>query len=205
MKVGVFGGSFDPVHLGHLILAEQCREQARLDRVLFVPAARPPHKPDRVLTPFHVRVEMLTLAISGHPAFQVDELENERPGPSYTVMTLEELKARDPAIDLRLILGGDSLIDLPLWCEPKRILELAGLLVVGRPGWSAPSDRDLRASLSLADDFPLRIEFVECPLIEIASRDLRKRFAAGRSVRFQLPRAVEAYVQEKRLYESARS
>ena len=143
---------------------------------------------------------MLTLAISGQPAFQVDELENERPGPSYTVVTLEELKARDPAIDLRLILGGDSLIDLPLWYEPKRILELAGLLVVGRPGWLAPSERDLRESLALADDFPLRIECVECPLIEIASRDLRKRIAAGKSVRYQIPRAVEAYIADKRLY-----
>ena len=94
MKLGIFGGSFDPVHLGHLILAERCREQAKLDRVLFVPAARPPHKQDQTQTPFHHRVEMLTLAISGNPAFQVDELENERTGPSYTVDTLETLRAR---------------------------------------------------------------------------------------------------------------
>jgi nicotinate-nucleotide adenylyltransferase len=190
--------------LGHLILAEQCREQARLDRVLFVPAARPPHKPDRTLTAFHTRVEMLTLAISGNPAFQVDELENDRPGPSYTVMTLEELKKRDPDADLRLILGGDSLVDLPLWYQPRRILELAGLLIVGRPGWSAPSERDLKSSLSLADDFPLRIEVIECPQIAIASRDLRKRIADGKSVRYQLPRAVEAYIAEKELYQAPR-
>src|SRR5579871_4282836 len=94
MRVGVFGGTFDPVHYGHLILAEQCREQARLDRVLFIPAARPPHKADRPLTPFGHRVEMLALAIAGNPAFAVDELEKERPGPSYTVDTLLELSRR---------------------------------------------------------------------------------------------------------------
>lgn len=201
MKLGIFGGSFDPVHLGHLILAEQCREQARLDRVLFVPAARPPHKPDRALTAFHTRVEMLTLAISGNPAFQIDELENDRPGLSYTVMSLEELKQRQPDADLWLILGGDSLVDLPLWYQPRRILELAGLLVVGRPGWSAPSERELKSSMSLPDDFPVRIEVMECPLIAIASRDLRNRIANGKSVRYQVPRAVEAYVADKKLYE----
>ena len=202
MKVGVFGGSFDPVHLGHLVLAEQCRERAKLDRVLFVPAARPPHKPDRVLSPFAQRVEMLTLAISGNPAFAVDELENDRPGPSFTVHTLAELKARSSEDDFWLILGADSLIDLPLWYEPTKILELAGLLVVGRPGWNAPSETELRANLSLAESTPLRIEGVNCPLVEIASRDLRSRIANGRSVRYQIPRAVEAYLHDKGLYGS---
>jgi nicotinate-nucleotide adenylyltransferase len=202
MKLGIFGGSFDPVHMGHLILAEQCREQAKLDRVLFVPAARPPHKSDRILTAFATRVEMLSLAISGNPAFQIDELENDRPGPSYTVKTLETLKARDPDADLQLILGGDSLVDLPLWYQPKRILEIAGLLVVGRPGWDAPDVAALRGCLGLTDAFPLRVEIVECPLIEIASRDLRRRIAERKSVRYQMPRAVEAYVAEKRLYQA---
>jgi nicotinate-nucleotide adenylyltransferase len=151
-----------------------------------------------------MRVEMLTLAISGNPAFRVDELENDRPGPSYTVLTLEELKKRDPDADLHLILGGDSLVDLPLWYQPRRILELAGLLVVGRPGWSAPSERELKLSLSLADDFPLRTEVIECPQIAIASRDLRKRIAANKSVRYQIPRAVEAYIAEKELYQEPR-
>ena len=95
MRLGIFGGSFDPVHLGHLIAAEQCREHGRLDRVLFVPAARPPHK-DRVLTPFHHRAEMLALAISGNAAFAVDEVEKDRPGPSFTVHTLEALRQREP-------------------------------------------------------------------------------------------------------------
>src|SRR5438045_5686778 len=107
MRIGVFGGTFDPVHLAHLIVAEQCREQARLERVLFVPAARPPHKPERVLTPFERRVEMLALAVAGQPAFQVDELEKDRPGPSYTVDTLEALRAKFPDAELCLVMGGD--------------------------------------------------------------------------------------------------
>lgn len=199
MEVGVFGGSFDPVHMGHLILAEQCREQGALDRVLFVPAARPPHKPERRLTPFAQRVEMLGLAISGNPAFAVDELENDRAGPSYTVDTLAALQSRGTG-DLWLILGADSLNDLPMWHQPRRILEIAGLLVVGRPGFHLPPDDRLRASLNLEADFPLRIQEIESPPIGIASRDLRVRIATGRSIRYLVPRAVEAYIADKGLY-----
>src|SRR5262249_2907331 len=133
MRVGVFGGTFDPVHLGHLILAEQCREQGALDRVLFLPAARPPHKQERELTAFDRRVEMLALALAGHTAFAIDELEKERAGPSYTVDTLGLLRQRDPQAELFLILGADSLVDLPFWYEPAKIVELANLLIVARP------------------------------------------------------------------------
>ncbi len=132
MRLGIFGGTFDPVHLGHLVLAEHCREQAELDQVWFVPAARPPHKPDRPVTPYHHRVEMLTLAVSGNRAFQVCEIERDRPGPSYTVDTLNEILNGNPAVELFLILGGDSIRDFPNWYQPKRIMELASLLVVPR-------------------------------------------------------------------------
>src|SRR5262245_20387177 len=129
MRIGVFGGTFDPVHLGHLILAEQCRAQGRLDQVLFIPAPRPPHKQDQPLTPFAQRVEMLSLALAGQPAFRIDELERDRPGPSYTVQTLEELQRRHPDAELWLLIGADTLQDLPHWYEPARIASLAGLLV----------------------------------------------------------------------------
>src|SRR2546421_10674015 len=119
-KVGVFGGTFDPVHLGHLIMAEQCREQAELDQIWFVPAARPPHKRERSLPPFVHRVEMLALAIAGMPAFRVDELEKDRPGPSYTAETLQTLHERYPETQLSLLLGSDSLPDLPGWKNPQR-------------------------------------------------------------------------------------
>lgn len=201
MRVGVFGGTFDPVHLGHLIVAEQCREQGRLDRVLFVPAARPPHKREQPLTPFHQRAEMLSFALAGHPAFQVEELEKDRPGPSYTVHTLEALRARHPGDELWLLIGSDTLHDLPTWYEPRRIAELAGLMVAARPGWEVLPAEKVRAGLGLADGAALRLEVVSVPLIEIASRDLRRRAAEGRSLRYQVPRAVEAYVLDKGLYQ----
>src|SRR5689334_8677925 len=126
MRVGIFGGTFDPVHIGHLILAERCREQGRLEEVWFIPAARPPHKEAGELTRFEQRVEMLALALAGNPAFRTLELEKERPGPSYTVDTLSQLRQAHPSAELWLIVGGDTLVDLPHWREPARVLEQAG-------------------------------------------------------------------------------
>src|SRR6476661_8897554 len=115
MRIGIYGGTFDPVHVGHLILAEQAREQGRLDEVWFVPAFRPPQKEGQAVTRFEQRVEMLSLAVAGQPAFRVEEIEKERAGPSYTVDTLAELKRRQPQDVFELLIGGDSLADLPLW------------------------------------------------------------------------------------------
>jgi nicotinate-nucleotide adenylyltransferase len=165
--------------------------------VLFVPSARPPHKTDHELTRFDHRVEMLTLAISGNPAFAVDEIEKGRPGPSYTVDTLGMLRQREPAAELWLILGGDSVVDLPKWYEPRRIVELAGLLVAGRPGIVLPDAEEVARSLGVS---AVRMRTVASPLIEISSRELRHKLAAGKSVRYQIPRAVEAYIDDKRLY-----
>ena len=138
MRVGVFGGAFDPVHFGHLILAEQCREQGRLDEVRFVPTARPPHKPHPG-SHFEQRGEMLAaLAVAGNPVFIVDEIEKEREGPSYTVDTLAEMRRRRPGDDFWLLVGGDVVRDLHLWYEPRRIVEAAGLLVMARPGNRRP-------------------------------------------------------------------
>jgi nicotinate-nucleotide adenylyltransferase len=193
MRVGVFGGTFDPVHLGHLILSEQCREQARLDRVLLIPAPRPPHKLERASTPFAQRVEMLQLAIAGYPVFQVSEMEKDRPGPSYTVDTLRQLRDQQPDDELFLLIGSDCLPDLPRWHEPLQIAELATLLVVSRPGWPVP--------LQLPERF--RIQVIDTPLIDIASSHLRERVRLGRSIRYLVPRAVECYIQAHRLYQEA--
>ena len=200
MRVGVFGGTFDPIHLGHLLTAEQCREQAELDQVLFVPAALPPHKQGQSLTSFAQRVEMLALAISGHPSFLIDELEKDRSGPSYTVDTLTEMRRQRPDDELGFIIGSDSLNELATWYQPKRILELATLLVVARGDWPTFTAQELKNNLQLSDDFPLRYRVVSMPLITLASRDIRRRIAEGRSARYMIPRAVEAYIADKGLY-----
>jgi nicotinate-nucleotide adenylyltransferase len=201
MRLGIFGGTFDPVHIAHLVLAEQCREQGQLDQVRFVVAARPPHKPQPA-TPFAQRVEMLTLAISGQPAFRVEEIERDRPGPSYTADTLEALHRQEPDAELVLIVGSDSLRDMPLWYQPARIVQLAGLLVVARPDSPIYPDAELRAMVQLDASAPLRFQTAEVPLMAIASRDLRRRLREGRSVRYMVPRAVEVYIAEKGLYRS---
>jgi nicotinate-nucleotide adenylyltransferase len=199
-RIGIFGGTFDPVHLGHLIMAEQCREAGELDEVWFIPAARPPHKQDRPLTSFAQRVEMLALAIAGMPAFRVNELEKERAGPSYTADTLAELHGLHPQTDFALLLGSDCLPDLPEWHQPERILELAELLIYARPSWPVLTAESLRDSLHLSENTTLRMRWVPGPSVDIASRDLRQRAAEGRSLRFLVPRAVECYIEEKKPY-----
>jgi nicotinate-nucleotide adenylyltransferase len=199
-RVGVFGGTFDPVHVGHLVLAEQCREQGRLDEVWFVPSARPPHKRDRPLTPFGQRAEMLALAIAGNPAFRVDPSEKDRPGPSFTVDTLADFRQRHPDCAFFLLIGSDTLKDLPTWKEPARVVEQATLLVVARPGHPVLSAEQLRAALDLPEEMPVRLRHVEAPLIDVASRELRERAAGGRSLRYLVPRAVECYIADKHLY-----
>lgn len=203
MHIGIFGGTFDPVHLGHLILAEQCREQARLDRVLFIPAARPPHKLDKPQTPFHHRVEMLTFAIAGNSAFQIDELEKDRPGPSYTVDTLEELHGRYPDAQLTLLIGSDCLPDLVHWRDPARIAKLADILVMARPGWPIASLEELKTALHLMAELQLK-QVVYAPMLDVSSRDLRQRAAEGRSLRYLVPRAVESYLHAHHLYQADR-
>jgi nicotinate-nucleotide adenylyltransferase len=199
-RIGVFGGTFDPVHLGHLILAEQCREQGRLDEVWFVPSARPPHKLARPLTPFGQRAEMLALAVAGNPAFRVDLSEKDRPGPSFTVDTLAEFRSRHADCAFFLLIGSDMLKDLPSWRDPVHLVENAGLLVVTRPGHPILSGEQLAAAMGLPDgDLPC-LQRVESPLIDIASRQLRERAAHGRSLRYLVPRAIEMYIADKGLY-----
>lgn len=202
MRIGIFGGTFDPIHLGHLILAERCREQARLDLVWFMPSAHPPHKAEREVTRFEQRCEMIELAIAGHPAFRVERIEKELPAPSYTAETLAELHRRHPSKEFLLLMGSDQLPDLPNWYQPKRVVEQAGMVVVPRPGvpvWTA----EMLAGALGVDPPIIRLTVVDCPLIEIASRDLRGAIAAGTSIRYQTPRAVEEYIRDRGLYRRA--
>jgi nicotinate-nucleotide adenylyltransferase len=200
MRIGVFGGAFDPPHLGHLVLAEQAREAARLDEVWFLPSYKPPHKADRSLSRFEHRCDLVTLATVGQPAFKLNPMEKELPPPSYTAETLAELRRRHPGHTFHLLLGADSFLDLPSWYEPARVVEQAELVVVGRPGFLEQIDEAAVERVSRAVGRAVTPAVVSSPLIAIASRDIRRRVGEGKSVRFLVPRAVEEYIREKGLY-----
>jgi nicotinate-nucleotide adenylyltransferase len=199
MRLGVYGGSFDPVHYGHLLLAETCREECALDRVWFVPAAQPPHKVHRQLAPADDRVEMLKLATAGHEAFEVSRLELDRTGMSFTVDTLREIHQAHPDWELFFLLGSDSLADLPTWRQPERICELATPVVVTRPGHTSPDWAPLEKLLA-AHGVSFHRRQVEMPEVSFSSTDVRQRVAAGRSIRYRTPRAVEKYIETHGLY-----
>lgn len=203
MRIGIFGGSFDPVHVGHLLVAECCREQARLDRVVFMPAAVSPHKQDRPPTPAADRLEMLRLATGGHAAFAVSTLEIDRGGVSYTADTLAALAAACPDDRLLLVLGPDALTGLPRWHEPGRVLAGAEIVAVERDG--VDDVAALVATPALADLLGPRAQAVvadrvRVPAVGIRSSDLREAVAAGRSIRYRTPRAVESYIAAHGLY-----
>ncbi|HVU90129.1 MAG TPA: nicotinate-nucleotide adenylyltransferase [Pirellulales bacterium] len=200
MRLGLLGGSFDPVHYGHLLLAECCREQCGLDEVWFLPAATPPHKQGRSLTSAAERMEMLELAIGGQATFRVCRAEIDRGGVSYTVDTLASLVEEDTSRQLFFLLGADSLDDLPHWREPARICQLATLVVVGRPGAPAPHYDVLAPIVPPARLEGIRRHQVEMPPLGLSSSDIRQRVAAGQSIRYRTPRAVEAYIQAHKLY-----
>lgn len=201
MRIGVFGGSFNPVHYGHLLLAETCRVQARLDEIWFVPAATPPHKQDLALAPDQDRVAMLQLAMGGHTPFRVSEIELQRGGLSYTVDTLGEIAKGRPDADLFFLMGADSLADWHSWRAPDEICRLATPLVVHRAGSPRPS---LDAFEPFADKERLAAiaaHQVEMPIIELSSSAIRDAVQRGESIRFQTPRAVEKYIETNRLYQ----
>ncbi|HJZ90971.1 MAG TPA: nicotinate-nucleotide adenylyltransferase [Gemmataceae bacterium] len=202
MRIGIFGGTFDPVHYGHLIVAEQARELAGLDQVWFVPTARPPHKTDRDVSPFDRRTDMLSLAIAGQEdKFRVETIEKDRPGLSFTADTLDALAEKYPINEWFLILGADAVKDLPDWHDPLRIIDRVTLLVAARPEHRLWTAEEVATGLG-TDPSRVRLRSVEVPLIDISSRDLRRRAAEGRSLLFQMPRAVEVYIREKKLYQS---
>jgi len=200
MRLGIFGGSFDPVHYGHLLLAECCREQLGLERVWFLPTGIAPHKQDQQATPGRHRAAMLELAIAGHEAFAVHRYEVQREGVSYTVDSLEHFHAEDPSRELFLLVGADMLHDLPHWRAADRVCELAMVAAVHRPGNGEP-DFDCLAPVASPERIALfRRHQVEMPAMGLSATDLRERVSAGRSIRYRTPRAVEKYIGTHRLY-----
>jgi nicotinate-nucleotide adenylyltransferase len=200
MRLGIFGGTFDPVHFGHLLLAESAREQLRLDEVWFMPAATPPHKRDRELTSAKQRVEMLELAIAGNEAFRVSTLELDRGGVSYTVDTLRHLLRDRPDAELFLLMGADSLRDLVTWREPEEVCRLALPAVVRRGGEPDPDFSVLNEVVASERLKAIRASEVEISAVDFNSTDLRERAAEGRSLRYRTPRAVEKYIETQQLY-----
>ena len=198
MRLGILGGTFDPVHLGHLVIAQDAATALALDRVLFLPSGIQPLKRGRPVTSAAHRVAMVERAIAGNPAFALSRADVDHPGPSYTVDTLDRLRAAwGPAAAFWFIVGEDSLAGLLAWRDPAGILARARLAVAPRPDVQVPWPA-LAAALP---DLPARIDPVPAPLLAIRATDLRARVAAGRSIRYLVPAAVEAYIHEQGLYQ----
>lgn len=190
-RVGLFGGSFNPPHVGHLVVAEGARDAAALDRVLWMPAATPPHKRDDDLPAAEHRLAMTRLATEDHGAFAVSDLELRRAGVSYTVDTLQTLQAEHPGAELLLLIGGDSLAQFHTWREPDEILRRVELLVYPRPGFDLSAvDAAVRRRATVLDR----------PLLDLSSTAVRDLLRAGRSARYLVPDAVLAYAEEHGLY-----
>jgi nicotinate-nucleotide adenylyltransferase len=201
LRIGVFGGTFDPPHLGHLALAEAASDELGLERVLFVPAADPPHKRARTKSAFAHRLAMTRLAVRGNARFSVSDVESRRDGPSYTVETLRRLERRHPDSELWLLLGEDSLHDLPAWKSPDEIARLARIAVAPRIESAAgTTSRRRPARRSAASRSSRAPVWLESPVLEISSSDLRARARRGESIRYLVPDAVAAYLERHRLY-----
>lgn len=199
-RIGIYGGSFDPIHMGHLLVAETCREQLQLDEVRFIPAHVSPFKVDQYPSDDKQRMEMLQLAVSGQDSFLVDSRELERGGVSYTVDTLRELHQEMPGNEFYFLMGADSLVDFLKWKEPKEICRLAWIVVVGRGGHAEISWSVLEGLLDKGRYQQTLGMKINMPLIELSSSELRERAATGRSLRFRMPRSVEQYIKTNQLY-----
>jgi nicotinate-nucleotide adenylyltransferase len=197
-RIGLMGGTFDPPHLAHLAIAEAAREHFSLERVIWLPAGDPPHKRTVTVTPQEHRYAMTLLATAENPHFEVSRLELERQGPSFSVLTLGHFTHTHPEAQIYFIIGADSLQELMTWHRPEEIVRLARIVAVTRPG----SELTLA---TLPTGFARRIDLLPLPGIPISSTDLRRRVAAGESVRYLTPAPVEAYFRKHRLYEAERA
>ncbi len=198
MKIGVLGGTFDPIHLGHLIVAEEARARLNLTQTLFVPAGQPWLKTNNVISPAEHRVEMIRLAIADKPYFKLSTMEIERPGPTYTVDTIAALKGQlGPGAELYFILGWDNLIQLPQWREPSRLIKMCHLVAVPRVGYPTPDLTSLEAAIP---GLSQSVTLLDKPWIDINASVIRQRVAHGLSISHLVPEPVERYIKKHRLY-----
>jgi nicotinate-nucleotide adenylyltransferase len=192
--VGVFGGTFDPPHVAHLALAESARDQLGLDQVLFVPAARPPHKRGRAVSDATARLTMTRLAVRGNDRFKVSTVEIDRDGPSFTIDTLQALRVARPGAKFYLLMGEDSLAEFHTWRDPASILKQAVLVVARRPGARARRHKSMPA-----------VRWLDAPLCDISSSALRRRARRGASLRYLVPQAVNAWIERTSFYRGTAS
>ena len=195
--IGVFGGTFDPPHIGHLVLADEARAELNLKKVLWVVTGEPPHKPDRPMLAAEHRLKMVELAIQHDPAFELSRLEVDRPGPHYAVDTMAQLAESQPADQRAYIMGKDSLQDLPSWKSPERFIELTNaMIVLNRP--------DIEVDLELLNErlpgLANKVHLIGVPLVDVASRDIRHRVASGKPYRYLVARSVADYIVHNDLY-----
>ncbi len=217
MKVGIFGGTFDPVHFGHLRCVEEAREMLRLDHILLIPAADPPHKRARAITAAAHRLAMLRGAIRGHPLFRVSTIEIERPGASFTIDTLRQISARNRDWQLTLVMGIDAFAEIHTWKEYTSLFEIADVAVLARP---AVDTRHPRMAVPVAvrghfrydsDHHTLvnrtgkRVYFLSVSALDISATDIRNRVRRGRSIRFLVPTSVERYIEREQLYRAGKA
>lgn len=196
MKIGILGGTFDPPHVGHLVLADQALHQLGLDVVWFMPVGQPPHKPNNHVTPAQHRVAMIELAIADHPRFQLTRVDVDRPPPHYTASALELLHRRYPEHEWVFILGADALADLPRWYHPEQIVALAELAAAERPD----ARLDLAALERALPGLTRRLHWIRTPLMDVASSTLQQIARNGGSLRYLVTPEVQAYIRTHRLY-----
>ncbi len=197
VRIGLFGGTFDPPHVGHLILAAEAQDQLRLERLFWILTPDPPHKQDQTISPLAFRLKLLTAAIEDNPFFELCRVDMDRPGPHYAVDTVQILKNQFPFAKFYYLIGGDSLHDLPTWYQPQRLIQLIeGLGVMRRPG----DQVDLRDLEQKIPGLIAKICFIEAPLLEISARQIRQRIAEGRAYRYYVPTAVYRLIEESGVY-----
>lgn len=204
VRIGILGGTFNPLHLGHLVLAQDALELFGLERILFVPCASPPHKPAEDLAPGADRLAMIEAALGGDPRFSASDIEIRRGGMSYSVDTVREIRNRFPGVEVSFIIGSDSLADLRLWKDIYALLDLCRFVTILRPGADPGSFRDQDFGLRQPWPERLRSAIRAGHAVDISSSDIRKRVREGRSVRYLVHPAVERYLETHSLYKDGR-
>ncbi len=195
MRLGIMGGTFDPIHYGHLVAAEEAQYRFGLEKVIFMPCGRPPHKKDYAVTKAEHRFEMTRLAIEGNSDFEVSRLEMDRPGPSYAIDTIMELRQLYLQADIHFITGADAILEILTWKEPECLRDMCKLVAVSRPGYDLATFEK-----RVGEDFASSVHFLNVPGVSISSTEIRRRAAQKAPIRYLLPEGVRSYIERESLY-----